>query len=281
MTIPYAFIREINLSYILADTGFSPEDLDKGHDPGADEDTIRRLAWAKAISESDSLDDINLEPDVRYDLYMRAVRCWEGDLDEKEVYSVSGRYADHGVKQAAMDHGRMSFIGFGCDSDPYRALRYLLKGKTDKRYCRAWIDYFLNEPGTDKGKASDYQDYIKFGRQTAHDYDCPLYFYLPEWYVLNSICADSPGYMLYFDPWGAEISTDLFEIHQYRYYVDEITSDSLLPNFAFKPIGLEITWYKDQKSMSMNLPLSLDQLRHILRLCVQYVIDNRTWRCKA
>ncbi len=258
-------------------------DFSKYHDEDRQVEVTLKNQHAKLlrIYNAKSLEDLGVDVETEYQ-----ITSWAFDSEdlrqEDEVLSFYRKYSDLGVEEASYIAGILEFAGFGCEPDPEGALVHFLKIKDSEedKYLNAWIGFFTNEPDCSGAAATYYRDYVKFGYVATKKYNCPLHYFQPEWYVFQILCASTPGELLSISPVYAETANELFEIHQYRYCADKSTPDSELPNFAFKPLGLEITWYKDQKAMSMNLPLTLEQLRHILRLCIQYIIDNKCWRGK-
>ncbi len=80
-----------------------------------------------------------------------------------------------------------------------------------------------------------------------------------------------------FETWMGTASNDMYELHPF-YWGDGVNPESILPNFAFKPTGLEVTWSKDPlRDAQMNQPLSLSELRHIVRLCIEHAAESRCW----
>jgi len=263
---------------------YVPDDADPSGYQGADPEKVAELCekhdLALRIYHAERIEDLHLDLDrdydsVRYILSRASFGTEEGHLGLHRIY------AELGVGEALFNAGVLTFAGYGCEPDPEEALRYILDSDPDPgdgRLRASWLTFFTSEPWILSSEAVPFRDYLRFGRVVTQDYDCPVSFFLPEWLVLRTLCADTPRDLEYCDPFEAETANELFEMHEYLYDDWGGNPGSELPNFAFKPLGLMITWYKDQKAMSMNLPLTLDQLRHIFRLCIQYIIDNKTWR---
>ena len=262
---------------------YNPELADFSKYPCSDKENTAAL---KKLHEklvrlfyAQSLEELFVDIDIEFRIRSRIFES-EGQHSEGEYLSFYREYSDRGADEASYLAGVLEFAGFGCESDPERAFLHFLKCSevSDKKARTAWIKFFINEPKGEGEVPEFYQDYVKAGFVATKDYKCPLRYYQPEWFVLQTLCANTPDEFTICVPEGAEAANELFELHQYYRYADGPVSDPDLPNFAFKPLGFEIFWYEDQKAMSMNLPLTLEQLRHILRLCIQYVIDNKCWR---
>ena len=64
--------------------------------------------------------------------------------------------------------------------------------------------------------------------------------------------------------------TDIFSINPYYWGDDEDIAE--LPNFVYKPEGIEISWYKyPMRDAWSNVPLSKEKATEIFQKCIESV----------
>lgn len=68
--------------------------------------------------------------------------------------------------------------------------------------------------------------------------------------------------------------TDLFVLMPYYWGDDDAIAE--LPNFVYKPLGFELSWYKYAlRSAYMNQLVTLAQLDDMLRACIESIRERR------
>lgn len=70
------------------------------------------------------------------------------------------------------------------------------------------------------------------------------------------------------DERGDGMDNDVFTIRPYYWGEDEVIAE--LPNFVYKPTGLEIRWYKyPMRDAYSNQDVSVEEFKEILKACLR------------
>lgn len=86
---------------------------------------------------------------------------------------------------------------------------------------------------------------------------------------LNALGLDYHGE----DERGYGIDNDVFTIRPYYWGEDEAKAE--LPNFVYKPTGLEISWYKyPMRDAYSNQDVSVKEFKTILKDCLRHVLPE-------
>lgn len=213
-------------------------------------------------------------------LYWGAVSELDGGNGETGMRLLE-EAADRGSDDALFEMGRRLFTGRGIARDPAASLDHFLRAAEDgDRRARYWLALFMPVTGGDVPAGEGVHAPRDHGRSVRP-------YHLPpgqleeasEWYVLLDLCGlDTYGCSLdrFSETDGFENS--VFSIRPYLWWEPgdkEWETASVMPNFLFKPTGFEIEWYRYPfKDSWMNRPLTLGQVRHIWRLCIQSVLDH-------
>ncbi|MBR6037267.1 MAG: sel1 repeat family protein [Candidatus Methanomethylophilaceae archaeon] len=260
--------------------GFDPSlaDLDRylGMEGWSSVEKYHRKALA--LLEAENIDDLRDDVKLAYDVCRRAL-LEQKNVSPEEALETFERYADMGMTDASLKAGLLRFVGYGCERDPAKALEHFRRaeaGGSDE--AAAWVRFYTDEPcDDDDWDAEPFEDHARYYSMVPKEYECPLDPYPPEWKVLQCVSAESPQDLMACDPYDGTASNNVYELHPF-YWGDRVSPESQLPNFAFKPTGLEVTWYKNpMDSASMNQPLSPSEFRHVIRLCIEHAIECRCW----
>ena len=183
--------------------------------------------------------------------------------------------------RASFELGRLYFCGLKTEHDERKAFEYFLDAAErcgDNEEPKIWLSYYI-DPENDK---TAYDEELKAFRELRYNGmaireinvpDRMLMIHYPEWFILENVTNSEYHMCCYFENrcnnrGGYE--NQLFALRPYDW-----DGESEEPNFQFKPTNFEIEWYKYPfRDSYMNQKLTLSELRHMWRLCIDSVIEE-------